>query len=117
MFTTDGSGDTIIRTSAVGTFTPSGLKVAIKISNVTVGDTPVALPVTPLTGRNSLMIYNRDPVEKMYIGDATVAASGINEGWIIDPDSYLPFDISDSIALYAVAPSGKTLNVKIMELA
>jgi hypothetical protein len=117
MFSTDGGGNTIIRTSAVGTFTFSGLSQSIKVTNMTVDDTPDPIPAVSLTGRNSIMIYNRDPIEKLYIGDSGVEASGVNEGWIIDPESYLPFDITDGIVLYAIASAGKTVQIKVMELA
>ncbi len=116
LFALDGGGDTAIRTTGTGTFTPSGLRVAIKITNMTVDDTPDPIPAVALTGRNSLILENRGAVT-IYVGDINVTASGVNEGWAVDPSSSLSFDISDTITLYAIAPAAQTVAVKVMELA
>ena len=103
--------------NVAGSFAPSGLRTALEISNETVGDTATAVPLTPLTNRNSIIIFNQDPVESLFIGNADVTASGVKEGWIIDAGSYFSVDITELIVLYAIAPTGKTISVKIMEFA
>lgn len=100
-----------------GSFTFSGLSTAIKISNITVTDTPTALPITALTNRNTLILENRDAILPIYIGDASVSNSGINEGWEVLATSQFATDITDAINLYAIAPAGQSITVKIMELA
>ena len=95
----------------------SGLSTRLKVTNETVGDTAVTLPVSGLTARNSIIILNKSTTETLYIGESDVTASGVKEGWEVDPGSFFSTDITDSIMIYGIAPSGQSIPVKIMELA
>lgn len=123
MFTTTSGGSPAINTvseivgAVSGSFAPSGLKVRIKITNMTVTDTKTAIPLTPLIDRNSMIIENRSAIDSIFVGENDVTASGGTEGWEIPVSSGFSTDITDAIILYVVAPAGKTVNVKIMELA
>lgn len=95
---------------------PSGLRVRLKITNTTVSDVASQVPAVPLTARNSIIIENNG-LDPIYIGESNVSNSGANEGWKIDPSSIFSTDITDLIQIYAIAPIGKTVTLKIMELA
>lgn len=90
----------------------------MQVTVVTVTDTAQALPATPLVNRNSILIQNKDTTTTIYIlNDAAVSDSGANEGWEVEPQSTFSVDITEDIALYAIAPSGQSAVVKILELA
>lgn len=87
---------------------------------MSVGDTELALPVIPLTDRNSIIIHNKSGTEKVYIGKTGVTADtivGTTSGWEIPANSYYALDVKDTIAIYGICESGKTAIVKVMELA
>ena len=106
-----------LRTSATGTFSFSGLSEALKITNTTIGDTATAIPLTALTNRNSMIIFNKSTTLSLFIGNSDVTDSGTDEGWIIDPESYFSLDVANEIVIYGLAPSGETVDVKILEFA
>lgn len=93
-----------------------GMNTAIKITNTSIGDTATALPVTPLSGRNSMIIYNTGATP-LFIGDSGVSVNGVNEGWIIDAGSFFSVDITSDVSLYGLCETSLTLQVKIMEMA
>jgi hypothetical protein len=99
-----------------GTSSFSGLKIRMKVSNLTVTDTAAILPLLPLVSRNSIIIENKG-ANSIFLGEINVTASGVNEGWELTPTSFFSVDVSDAIDIYAIAPIGTTVNVKIMELA
>lgn len=113
--TADNPGIVEVTNQIEGEFTPSGLNEALKVTNTTIGTSAVALPGTPLTNRNSLIIQNISTTDRIYIGNNNVTASGANQGWILEPDSFFSLDITDSIQIYAIAST--TVSVKILELA
>jgi hypothetical protein len=99
-----------------GTSSFSGLKIRMKVSNLTVTDTAAILPLLPLVSRNSIIIENKG-ANSIFLGESNVTASGVNEGWELSPTAFFSVDVSDAIDIYAIAPIGTTVNVKIMELA
>ena len=103
--------------SISGEFTPQGLNTALKITKQTLSDVAAAIPTTPLTDRNSMIILNLSSVDSIYVGNSDVTATGSTEGWEIEPGSFFSLDIKDSIVIYAIAATGKTPEIKIMELA
>lgn len=100
-----------------GEFTPQGLNVALKVTNTTVSDTAAAVPLTPLSDRNSMIIRNESLVDSIFIGNSDVTASGSTEGWELLPNSFFSLDIKDSIQIYAIAATGLTVPIKVLELA
>ena len=103
-----------------GEFTPTGLMVEIKITTLDVGDTESALPATALSGRNSIVVHNTDLVETLYVGPTGVTADnvvGTTSGHEIGPRETFALDIQDDIVLYGIAPTGKTIRVKVTEVA
>jgi len=124
--TTDHAGDKTaldvdVLNTIAGTFTPSGLTLEVKITTMDIDDTAgQKLPATALISRNSMSIDNKDIAEILYVGPSNVTADnavGVTSGWEVASQSSLNLDIADDIDLYARAPAGKTIRVKIMELA
>lgn len=115
-FTTDGAGNDALNTViGGGELRLVGMNTAILITNTTVTTSAATVVSTPLTNRNSMIIYNKDTTNPIYVGPSNVATSGALEGWIVDPGSYFSIDITDDVALYAIADS--TINIKVMEMA
>lgn len=104
-----------------GTFTPTGLKTAIFVTTMDITDAASQpIPATPLTGRNSMVIQNKDAIEVLYVGPSTVTADTVNgttSGHEINPGETFAIDITADIILYARAPAGKTIKVKVTEVA
>ena len=99
---------------------PAGLHVAIKITTMLVGDTQSALPATPLSQRNAMVVTNLDLTEILYVGPTGVTADavvGTTSGHEVNPGEGFQLDIQDDIILYGIAPTGKTIKVKVTELA
>lgn len=103
-----------------GQFSPTGLKVAIKTTTADITDTATTLPLISLTGRNSMVIHNKSVSETLYIGNSDVTADsvlGTTSGHEVLPGETFAIDITDQIVLYGIAPTGKTIRVKITEVA
>jgi len=114
--TTDGSGNPALNSViGGGELTVSGLSLALKITNITIGTTATAIPLTPLTNRNSIIIHNKS-TETIFFGNSDVSSSGVNEGWEVVAGSYFSLDITDSIVIYAISTAASSA-LKIMELA
>lgn len=111
----------IIGGSVTGEFTQTGLFVAGKNTTMNVTDVATALPTTPLSGRNSMAITNLSTSDTLYIGFSTSVtadrALGNNAGWEIGVSEGFNIDIQDNIIIYAIAETGKTIKIKVMELA
>lgn len=104
----------LIRTSATGTFTPTGLQTGGKVTEVTLNSsTWTALPTTALTDRNAMSIQNRSGIEiKINYSNAISGYVGI-----VIPDSGERFyDITDAIVIYAKSASG-TPTIYVEEIA
>ena len=117
--------ETIVKTSASGEFSSSGVKIGWRNIVVSVGDTAVKLPV--FTDRNASTLHNKSTTDILYIGpDDTVTADtvvGSTSGMEIAPRNKANFDIKDidendvDIDIWAIAPAGITILVKITDLA
>lgn len=103
-----------------GEFTPTGLHTAILVTTLDVPDTAVPLPTTAYTGRNSMVVHNKSATDTLYVGPATVTADnviGTTSGHEVGPGETFAIDIQDDIILYGRAETGKTIRVKITEVA
>ena len=107
--------------SFTGTFTPSGINIAIQTKTIDVDDTAgQALPATPLTDRNSMVVHNKSTTDVLYVGPSTVTADsviGSTSGHEVYPGETFAIDIKDSVILYGRAETGKTIRVKVTEIA
>lgn len=104
--------------SISATFTPSGLSTAFVITTLDVTDTAALIPPTPLSGRNTVSIFNTS-IETVYLGPTNAVTAdrvnGTTSGWELGPLENINFDYKDSVGIYAIAETGKTIKIKIME--
>lgn len=100
--------------SVSGTFTPSGLNIAGKITQVTLNSVNwTALPATPLVSRNALSIQNQSVIElKLHYDSATVGYVGVT----VPVNGERFYEITDNIIMYAKSASG-TPTILIEELS
>ena len=85
-----------------------------------VGDTATLLPATALANRNAIKITNHSGTDKLYLGPSSVTADnviGTTSGDEVGTNESINFDITDAIPIYGRAETGKTIRVKIVELA
>jgi len=112
-FTTNSGGDVLVRTSATGSITPSGLNIGGKVTEVIINDSGwTRLPATSLADCNQISIQNPSSTEIKINYDNTVVGY---EGVIVYPNGgerqYLIK--SNSIPIYAKSFSGNvTLNIE-----
>jgi hypothetical protein len=86
-----------------GEFSPSGLKVAGRMIQVTVPDNAwVALPTTALSGRNAVSVQNQSAFEMKVNYDNSVGYIGAN----VAPNGERFWDVTDAITLYGRAFPG-----------
>lgn len=119
-FDLNGNDEVIVRTAIDGTisgdFTPSGLNISGRVTEVTINDSSwTALPPVPLTNRNAISIQNTsgfnmkvnyDPLLTTYVG---VFIPNNNERY---------YDIKDTIIVYGrLAPGSGIGVINVEELA
>lgn len=111
----------VIGGTVTGELTASGLTTAGKITTMNISDTAVAIPSSPLADRNSLALTNLSNVDTIYIGFSTSVTAdqnlGLTAGWEVGPNEGFNLDIKDTILIYGITETGKTVRVKVMELA
>jgi hypothetical protein len=96
-----------------GSFSPSGLRTAGKITVVELTDSEWRpLPATALSDRNAIAIQNKSGVEMKINYTNTVGYEGI----VIENNGERFYDITDEIIIYGRLTSG-TFNVNIEELS
>ncbi len=103
-----------------GTYTPAGLATTIKVTTLDVTDTQTPLPATALALRATISVLNTDTTEILYIGPSGVTADnvvGTTSGDEVGPGNKFAIDLADSVILYGIAPAGKTIRVKVLEIA
>lgn len=114
-FDMDEDGNTLVRTSAKGEFTFSGLKTGGSVTEVTLNDsTWTALPAISLAARNAIAIQNVSANEMKINYDSGVAGY---VGIVITAGGERQYDITDGITLYGKSESGTTPTINIEELA
>lgn len=109
-----------LRTSGEGTFRQSGLSIAFWPTCMDITDVATPLPAAPLASRNSMKITNLSPTDTLYVGNSDVTADralGNTAGDEVGPGESYQLDITGDIILYGRCESGKTIRVKIVELA
>lgn len=120
-FDLNTNGDVVVRTTlsgeVSGTFSPSGLKIAGRVTEVVLSETDwTALPPSgPLANRNAINIQNYDTGAQIKINFRNdVGYLGV----IINENSERNYDITDAIQLYArAAPQSGTPVIIIEEIS
>lgn len=122
-FELDNNGYVRLRTSATGNFTFSGLSTELKNTTMTITDTAVQAPPTPLSNRNSLTIFNLSTTTTVFLGNSDVTANTPGSlpdytwGQELRPQSFWNVDITNSIVVYLRCKTGESATVKITEYA
>jgi hypothetical protein len=111
-----GPGMTRVRTTAVGTFTPSGLNIGGKITQVTLNDSSwTPLPATALSNRNAISIQNLSGYEmKINYQEAFDGSYGY-VGMVLPNGNERYYDIKDSILIYGRLATGSVSGVVNVE--
>jgi len=108
------TGGPLLRTSAKGTLTPSGLTTGGLDTLIALSDSAwTALPSSPLSGRNSIQIQNQSDVD---IKTKFVNTGDYSVGCIVSAGGSQFYDITDSILIYGRSSSGSA-NVLVREIA
>jgi hypothetical protein len=105
--------------SVSGTFSPTGLTKGLLVTTMTITDVATKIPLSALLERNAVSIQNKG-AEILYLGNSNVTADsveGTTSGWEIYAGSYMGFDITDAIDIYGICETGKSVLIKILELA
>lgn len=100
-----------MRKDYIGTLRPSGKNLGY--GTITVTATATAIPTTPLADRKAIMIRNWSSDNYIYIGDASVTSS---TGFPLLPKESLPFDITAGALIYGICETGKTAEVRYLEI-
>jgi len=121
-FFVDADGYLRIRTSAEGKMQIGGLQTAGRITKITLTDgTWVALPTTPLPGRNTLAIQNKSNFNISiifdYDGNPNTLGAVYDDGWELDAGGEFFFDASDDIVIWTMPQTGSTPTIKALEAA
>lgn len=88
-------------------------KTAILHTQQDVTDVAAALPTAALAGRRGLVIRNNG-TKTIEIGDATVT---YGTGFPIKKGEAFPIDIDATPVIYAIADSGDTVDVRVLEIS
>lgn len=95
----NSDGETVIRTSATGVFSPTGLRLGGKMTPVTLNNsTWTALPTIPLVDRNAINIQNYSGSNIIVNFNNTVPAY---EGVQINDQNERNYDIKETIQIFA----------------
>lgn len=126
-----GDGDNLVGTTEVGgdvglnaviiggvvsgNFQATGLSNGLRTQKMTVGDTAMKIPSSPLTNRNGISVRVIGE-EDVYFGPAGVT---VDNGYPKKQFEEMILDVKDNSAveLYAVCAPGKTCEVRVLEIA
>lgn len=112
-FDLNNNGDVVVRTTlsgeVSGEFSPSGLKISGRVTEVVLSDTAwTALPPVPLVNRNAINIQNYSGTQiKLNFDPAISTYTGV----VVNDQSERNYDIKDSIVIYAKAEIGNPVIV------
>ena len=107
-FDLNEAGEVVVRTTlsgeVSGEFTPSGLRIAGRVTEVVLSDTSwTALPPVPLVNRNALNIQNYSGTQIKINYNPSIAEY---VGVIVDDQSMRNMDVKESILVFAKAEVG-----------
>lgn len=106
----------VIGGSISGTFEPTGLSHNVKTSVMMVTDTPALVTPAPLADRNamSIRVWGTNTV---YFGESPLLTSATGYPKLTMEE--LALDIKDNVAMeiWAVCETGKTSELRVLELA
>lgn len=107
-FDLNNDGEVVVRTTlsgeVSGEFTPSGLRISGKVTEVVLSDTAwTALPPVALINRNAINIQNYSGTQIKLNFDPSIPGY---TGVVVNDQSERNYDIKDTILVYAKAEIG-----------
>lgn len=107
-FDLNDAGEVVVRTTlsgeVSGEFTPSGLRISGRVTEVVLSDTAwTALPPVPLANRNAINIQNYSGTQIKLNFDPTITEY---VGVVVNDQSERNYDIKDSILIFARSELG-----------
>lgn len=115
-FDLNDADEVLVRTSAVGTFTPSGLNIGGRISQVTINDaTWSPLPSVALANRNAISIQNVSGFNMKINYQIAFDDSYGYVGMDLPNNNERYYDIKDSIIIYGRLATGSGTGVVNVE--
>lgn len=97
---------------------PQAMTQSPVTAQITVGNSPTPLRVgaTDLPNRKQIAIANLDTINSIYIGGSNVSPTN---GFPLSPGASITFaqKPGTTATVYAIAPSGVTVTVAVMEVA
>ena len=107
-FDLNDAGEVVVRTTlsgeVSGEFTPSGLRISGRVTEVVLSDTAwTALPPVPLANRNAINIQNYSGSQIKLNFDPTITEY---VGVVVNDQSERNYDIKDSILIFARSELG-----------
>lgn len=80
---------------------------------VTVTATATKLPSTNLTNRKAITLFNMSETDIVYLGNSDVTTAN---GYPLERRQGLPLDLSTGAQIYGICESGKTAEVRVLEV-
>lgn len=99
------------RSDIIGVTDATGSAFAHSAVTVTASATPI--PTTNLGNRKAITIFNMSELNIVYIGGSGVTTAN---GYPLERRQGLPFDLSSGAVIYGICESGKTAEVRILEI-
>lgn len=91
------------------------------VTTKTIPDTATLAVASPLANRQSMSIRNLETTNILYVGPSALvtadSVTGTTSGWEVGPNEDFHIDIDSTQVLYLIAETGKTVQVKILEIA
>ena len=100
------------RWDIIGSIAATGSTFVTSVVSVT-STSPVKIPTTNLSNRKAIMIRNCSSGDKLYLGGSGVTTAN---GFWLNPNETLPFDMSEGAQLYGIADTGITIEVRTIEI-
>lgn len=100
-----------VRDSAIRLVSPR-INVSMVPTLVSVTTSPTLLPTTTRTDRTFIIVQNQGS-SPVFIGDASVTATGSTTGYQLNPFSDITIPCNDTATIYAIGT--QTTNVSVLE--
>lgn len=99
------------RTDTMGIIRPCGAELVHNA--ITVTDSATAIPTVNQVDRKAISVRNWSGSEKVYLGNSGVTTAN---GFPILPYESLPLNIADGGDVYGICETGKTAEIRYIEL-
>ena len=80
---------------------------------ITVTDVATLLPTANMANRKAITLFNMSTLDIVYLGGSGVTTAN---GYPLTQNQGLPFDLSSGAQIYGICETGKTANVRYLEI-